>query len=130
MLGYSGNQNGYVIDSIKYTPAIGAVTEEFTYTVKDNDGDVSTSGADPNGNVPTTVAPTMLMGVEDSDVALTWTSFGISDNASTVRISGNQDGTGTIRYLDASTNQYKELGKNETQNLYQGGYRQRQRGEI
>ncbi|WED77626.1 retention module-containing protein [Aeromonas allosaccharophila] len=116
VLGYSGNQNGYVIDSIKYTPAIGAVTEEFTYTVKDNDGDVSNSAVlTLNGNVPTTVAPTMLMGVEDSDVALTWTSFGISDNASTVRISGNQDGTGTIRYLDASTNQYKELGKNETQ---------------
>ncbi|MFQ2918164.1 immunoglobulin-like domain-containing protein, partial [Aeromonas allosaccharophila] len=115
VLGYSGNQNGYVIDSIKYTPAIGAVTEEFTYTVKDNDGDVSNSAVlTLNGNVPTTIAPTMLMGVEDSDVALTWTSFGISDNASTVRISGNQDGTGTIRYLDASTNQYKELGKNET----------------
>ncbi|BEE03623.1 retention module-containing protein [Aeromonas veronii] len=115
VLGYSGNQNGYVVDSIKYTPAIGAVTEEFTYTVKDNDGDVSNSAVlTLNGNVPTTVAPTMLMGVEDTDVPLTWASFGISDNASTVRISGNQDGTGTIRYLDASTNQYKELGKNET----------------
>ncbi len=115
VLGYSGNQNGYVVDSIKYTPAIGAVTEEFTYTVKDNDGDVSDSAVlTLNGNVPTTVAPTMLMGVEDTDVTLTWASFGISDNASTVRISGNQDGTGTIRYLDASTNQYKELGKNET----------------
>ncbi|WP_162517027.1 retention module-containing protein [Aeromonas hydrophila] len=115
VLGYSGNQNGYVIDSIKYTPAIGAVTEEFTYTVKDNDGDVSNPAVlTLNGNVPTTVAPTMLMGVEDSDVALTWASFGISDNASTVRISGNQNGTGTIQYLDASTNQYKELGKHET----------------
>ncbi|WP_429222027.1 immunoglobulin-like domain-containing protein, partial [Aeromonas veronii] len=115
VLGYSGNQNGYVVDSIKYTPAIGAVTEEFTYTVKDNDGDVSNSAVlTLNGNVPTTVAPTMLMGVEDTDVTLTWASFGISDNASTVRISGNQDGTGTILYLDASTNQYKELGKNET----------------
>ncbi|WP_279507513.1 Calx-beta domain-containing protein [Aeromonas veronii] len=115
VLGYSGNQNGYVVDSIKYTPAIGAVTEEFTYTVKDNDGDVSDSAVlTLNGNVPTTVAPTMLMGVEDTDVTLTWASFGISDNASTVRISGNQDGTGTIRYLDASTNQYKELGQNET----------------
>ncbi|WP_439845650.1 VWA domain-containing protein [Aeromonas veronii] len=115
VLGYSGNQNGYVVDSIKYTPAIGAVTEEFTYTVKDNDGDVSNSAVlTLNGNVPTTVAPTMLMGVEDTDVTMTWASFGISDNASTVRISGNQDGTGTIRYLDASTNQYKELGKNET----------------
>ncbi|MER0508702.1 VWA domain-containing protein [Aeromonas veronii] len=115
VLGYSGNQNGYVIDSIKYTPAIGAVTEEFTYTVKDNDGDVSNSAVlTLNGNVPMTVAPTMLMGVEDTDVPLTWASFGISDNASTVRISGNQDGTGTIRYLDASTNLYKELGKNET----------------
>ncbi|WP_042010571.1 immunoglobulin-like domain-containing protein [Aeromonas fluvialis] len=115
VLGYNGNQNGYVIDSIKYTPAIGAVTEEFAYTVKDNDGDVSNSAVlTLNGNVPTTVAPTMLMGVEDSDVALTWASFGISDNASTVRISGNQNGTGTIRYLDASTNQYKELGKHET----------------
>ncbi|MGL6399891.1 VWA domain-containing protein [Aeromonas veronii] len=115
VLGYSGNQNGYVVDSIKYTPAIGAVIEEFTYTVKDNDGDVSNSAVlTLNGNVPTTVAPTMLMGVEDMDVTLTWASFGISDNASTVRISGNQDGTGTIRYLDASTNQYKELGKNET----------------
>ncbi|MFB2856926.1 type I secretion C-terminal target domain-containing protein [Aeromonas allosaccharophila] len=116
VLGYSGNQNGYVIDSIKYTPAIGAVTEEFTYTVKDNDGDVSNPAVlTLNGNVPTTVAPTMLMGVEDSDIALTWASFGISDNASTVRISGNQNGTGTIQYLDASTNQYKELGKNETE---------------
>ncbi|WP_429119240.1 VWA domain-containing protein [Aeromonas hydrophila] len=115
VLGYSGNQNGYVIDSIKYTPAIGAVTEEFTYTVKDNDGDVSNPAVlTLNGNVPTTVAPTMLMGVEDSDVALTWASFGISDNASTVRISGNQNDTGTIQYLDASTNQYKELGKHET----------------
>ncbi|HHQ4553998.1 TPA: type I secretion C-terminal target domain-containing protein [Aeromonas veronii] len=115
VLGYSGSQNGYVIDSIKYTPAIGAVTEAFTYTVKDNDDDVSNPAVlTLNGNVPTTVAPTMLMGVEDTDVPLTWASFGISDNASTVRISGNQDGTGTIRYLDASTNLYKELGKNET----------------
>ncbi|HEH9419622.1 TPA: VWA domain-containing protein, partial [Aeromonas sobria] len=115
VLGYSGNQNGYVIDSIKYTPAIGAVTEEFAYTVKDNDGDVSNSAVlTLNGNVPTTVAPTMLMGIEDTDVALTWASFGISDNASTVRISGNQNGTGTIRYLDANTNKYIELGKHET----------------
>ncbi|WP_206668277.1 VWA domain-containing protein [Aeromonas sobria] len=115
VLGYSGNQNGYVVDSIKYTPAIGAVTEEFTYTVKDNDGDVSNSAVlTLNGNVPTTVAPTTLMGVEDTDVTLTWASFGISDNASTVRISGNQNGTGTIRYLDANTNKYIELGKHET----------------
>ncbi|WP_222862657.1 VWA domain-containing protein [Aeromonas sobria] len=114
VLGYSGNQNGYVIDSIKYTPAVGAVTEEFAYTVKDNDGDVSNSAVlTLNGNVPTTVAPTMLMGIEDTDVALTWASFGISDNASTVRISGNQDGTGIIKYLD-STGQYKVLGQNET----------------
>ncbi|MFQ1647262.1 type I secretion C-terminal target domain-containing protein [Aeromonas veronii] len=115
VLGYSGNQNGYVVDSIKYTPAIGAVTEEFTYTVKDNDGDVYDSAVlTLNGNVPTTVAPTTLMGVEDTDVTLTWASFGISDNASTVRISGNQNGTGTIRYLDANTNKYIELGKHET----------------
>nr|WP_270832625.1 immunoglobulin-like domain-containing protein [Aeromonas sp. QDB22] len=116
VLGYSGSQNGYVIDSIKYTPAIGAVTEEFTYTVKDNDGDVSNPAVlTLNGNVPTTIAPTMLMGVEDLDVTLTWASFGISDNASTVRISGNQNGTGTIQYWDAKTHQYKELGKNETE---------------
>ncbi|WP_429204451.1 type I secretion C-terminal target domain-containing protein [Aeromonas veronii] len=116
VLGYSGSQNGYVIDSIKYTPAIGAVTEAFTYTVKDNDDDVSNPAVlTLNGNVPTTVAPTMLMGVEDSDVTLTWASFGISDNASTVRISGNQNGTGTIQYWDAKTHQYKELGKNETE---------------
>ncbi|WP_206667388.1 VWA domain-containing protein [Aeromonas veronii] len=115
VLGYSGNQNGYVIDSIKYTPAIGAVTEEFTYTVKDNDGDVSNSAVlTLNGNVPTTVAPTMLMGIEDTDVALTWASLGISDQAATVRISGNQNGNGTIQYLDENTSQYKVLRNNET----------------
>ncbi|WP_421202380.1 immunoglobulin-like domain-containing protein [Aeromonas enteropelogenes] len=114
VLGYTGNQNGYVIDSIKYTPAIGAVTEEFTYTVQDNDGDLSNSATlTLDGTVPTTVVPTMLLGVEDTDVVLTWSSLGISDNTATVRISGNQNGTGTIQYLDTSTNQYKVLGQNE-----------------
>ena len=41
VLGYTGNSNGFVIDSIAYSPADGAVSETFDYTVVDNDGTVS-----------------------------------------------------------------------------------------
>ncbi|MDC7714382.1 type I secretion C-terminal target domain-containing protein, partial [Vogesella sp. LYT5W] len=114
VLGYSGNQNGYVIDSIKYTPADGAVTETFSYTVQDNDGDVSnTATLTLNGTQSTTVSPTALLTTEDTDVALNWAVLGISDAGATVRVSGNQNGNGTIQYKDAN-GVFKVLGQNET----------------
>ncbi|WP_374498280.1 calcium-binding protein [Vogesella indigofera] len=113
-LGYSGNQNGYVIDSIKYTPADGAVTETFSYTVQDNDGDVSnTATLTLNGTQSTTVSPTALLTTEDTDVALNWAALGISDVEATVRVSGNQNGNGTIQYKDAN-GVFKVLGQNES----------------
>ncbi|MDC7709107.1 type I secretion C-terminal target domain-containing protein [Vogesella indigofera] len=113
-LGYSGSQNGYVIDSIKYTPAEGTVTETFSYTVQDNDGDISnTATLTLNGTQSTTVLPTALLTTEDTDVALNWAVLGISDAGATVRVSGNQNGNGTIQYKDAN-GVFKVLGQNET----------------
>ncbi|WP_229800414.1 type I secretion C-terminal target domain-containing protein [Vogesella alkaliphila] len=113
-LGYSGSQNGYVIDSIKYTPAEGAVTETFRYTVQDNDGDISnTATLTLNGTQSTTVSPMALLTTEDTAVALNWAVLGISDAGATVRVSGNQNGNGTIQYKDAN-GVFKVLGHNET----------------
>ncbi|ABZ78462.1 putative outer membrane adhesin like protein [Shewanella halifaxensis HAW-EB4] len=55
VLSYTDSNNGFVVDSISYTPAIGAVDESFNYTVIDNDGSVSDSATlDLNGTPDTT----------------------------------------------------------------------------
>ncbi|ABV85696.1 Cadherin [Shewanella pealeana ATCC 700345] len=55
VLSYTDNNNGFVVDSISYTPAIGAVDESFNYKVIDNDGSVSDPATlDLNGTPDTT----------------------------------------------------------------------------
>ncbi|MFD2448802.1 type I secretion C-terminal target domain-containing protein [Vogesella fluminis] len=60
-----------------------------------------------------TVSPATLQTAEDVEVVLDWAVFGISDAGTTVRVSGNQNGNGTIQYKDAS-GEFKVLGQDET----------------
>ncbi|MDC7712059.1 type I secretion C-terminal target domain-containing protein [Vogesella indigofera] len=102
VLGYAGSNNGYVIDSLSYEPAIGEVTETFTYVVKDNDGTQSnTATLTLNGGTATVVQPASLSGVEDQPLLLSWSAFGVSDTLTSITFNALQ-GEGELQYQDSS----------------------------